>query len=127
MQQDRRLRVALDWAVDDIDPPRSFGGWNTGRVVQQTHESLMEDDFHTRPVPADAPTQVVPRLAEAVQQSPDAREVVFRLRRGVRFHDGAPLDADAVMLNYQRMCMPGSPHFSAVVADFNREGAGLIE
>ena len=127
MQQDRILRVALDWAVDDIDPPRSFGGWNTGRVVQQTHESLMEDDFHTRPVPADAPTQVVPRLAEAVQQSPDAREVVFRLRRGVRFHDGAPLDADAVVLNYQRMCMPGSPHFSEVVADFNREGAGLIE
>jgi peptide/nickel transport system substrate-binding protein len=127
MQQDRVLRVALDWAVDQIDPPRSFGGWNTGRVVQQTHESLMEDDFHARPLPADAPTQVVPRLAESAWQSPDARHFVVRLRRGVRFHDGEPLDAEAVVLNYQRMCAPASPHFSSVVADFNREGAGLIE
>ena len=127
MRQDRMLRVALDWAVDEIDPPRSFGGWNTGRVVQQSHESLMEDDFHTSPVPADAPTRVVPRLAEAVQQSRDARYFVFRLRHGVRFHDGVPLDAEAVVLNYQRMCMPASPYFSEVAADFNRAGAGLIE
>ena len=52
MREDRILRVALDWAVDEIDPPRSFGGWNTGRVVQQTHESLVEDDFDTAPTPA---------------------------------------------------------------------------
>lgn len=31
---DSVLRVALDWEVDAIDPPASFGGWNTGRVVQ---------------------------------------------------------------------------------------------
>lgn len=123
----RTLRVALDWAVDEIDPPRSFGGWNTGRVAQQTHESLVEDDFDTRPVPTDAPTQIVPRLAESVQTSPDARRFTFRLRQGVRFHDGHPLDADAVVLNYQRMYRPISPWYSAVVADFNREGVGLIE
>jgi peptide/nickel transport system substrate-binding protein len=123
----RILRVALDWAVDEIDPPRSFGGWNTGRVVQQTHESLVEDDFHAPPTPRDAPTRIVPRLAQEVQPSPDARRFMFRLRPGVRFHDGAPLDAEAVVLNYERMCSPASPWYSEVVADFNREGAGLIE
>lgn len=127
MQEDRMLRVALDWAVDEIDPPRSFGGWNTGRVVQQTHESLVEDDFDTPPMPADAPTQIVPRLAEQVEESLDARRFVFRVRPGIRFHDGTPLDADAVVLNYERMCCPDSPHYSAVVADFNRAGTGLIE
>lgn len=127
MQEDRMLRVALDWAVDEIDPPRSFGGWNTGRVVQQTHESLVEDDFDAPPAPADAPTQIVPRLAEHVEESPDARRFVFRLRPGIRFHDGTPLDADAVVLNYERMCRPDSPHYSPVVADFNRAGTGLIE
>lgn len=127
MQEDRILRVALDWAVDDIDPPRSFGGWNTGRVVQQTHESLVEDDFDTPPAPADAPTRIVPRLAEHVEEAPDARRFVFRLRQGVRFHDGAPLDAEAVVLNYERMYRAESPHYSAVVADFNRAGAGSIE
>ncbi len=39
------LRVGLDWEVDVIDPPASFGGWNTGRVVQQIFESLVEDDL----------------------------------------------------------------------------------
>lgn len=127
MREDRILRVALDWAVDEIDPPRSFGGWNTGRVVQQTHESLVEDDFDTPPAPADAPTRIVPRLAEHVDMSQDARRFVFRLRDGVRFHDGTPLDAEAVVLNYERMCCPESPYYSAVAADFNRAGIELVE
>lgn len=127
MRKGQTLRVALDWGVDEIDPPRSFGGWNTGRVVQQTHESLVEDDFDVAPVPADAPTRIVPRLAEEVRQSADFRHFVFRLRRGVRFHDSAPLDAEAVVLNYLRMGSPAVPWHSEVVADLNREGAGLIE
>jgi peptide/nickel transport system substrate-binding protein len=49
------------------------------------------------------------------------------LRDGVRFHDGAPLDADAVVLNYERMVRPDSPYYSPVVADFNRAGAAAIE
>lgn len=127
MQSQKVLRVALDWAIDEIDPPRSFGGWNTGRVVQQSHESLVEDDFHVSPDSADAPTHVVPRLAESVHQSPDARHFIFKLRSNVRFHDGVGLDAEAVVLNYERMCDPTSPYYSHVVADFNREGVGLIE
>lgn len=127
MNPPRTLRVALDWAVDEIDPPRSFGGWNTARVVQQTHESLVEDDFDTPPSPPEAPTRIVPRLARRVECSDDARRFVFHLRHGVRFHDGAALDADAVLVNYARMGRPDSPHYSAVVADFNREGAGVIE
>ena len=63
MQEDKILRVALDWSVDEIDPPRSFGGWNTGRVVQQTHESLFEDDFDSAPANFNDPTDVIPRLA----------------------------------------------------------------
>lgn len=55
MNEDKILRVALDWAVDEVDPPRSFGGWNTGRVVHQTHESLFEDDFGELPASDGAP------------------------------------------------------------------------
>lgn len=117
------LRVALDWAVDEIDPPRSFGGWNTARVVQQTHESLMEDDFDAA---QGGVTRIVPRLAERCDVSPDHRRFVFHLRRGVRFHDGAPLDAEAVVVNYARLCDPDSPHHSAVAADLNRMGVEAI-
>jgi peptide/nickel transport system substrate-binding protein len=127
MTDDGVLRVALDWSVDAIDPPRSFGGWNTGRVVQQTHESLMEDDFDAA---SDGPpggvTRIVPRLAEDCAVDPDHRRFVFRLRRGVRFHDGAPLDADAVVMNYARLWDRGSPMFSAVAADLNRMGVEAV-
>ena len=115
MNERHVLRVALDWEVDGIDPPRSFGGWNTGRVVQQTHESLMEDDFDTAPVNPGQPTAIVPRLAQSCDVSDDARRFLFRLRPGIRFHDGAPLDAEAVVLNYARLCDPASPMFLSLI------------
>lgn len=126
MDERNVLRVALDWEVDGIDPPRSFGGWNTGRVVQQTHESLMEDDFDAAPASPGQPTAIVPRLAHGCEVSDDARRFLFRLRPGIRFHDGAPLDAEAVVLNYARFCDPGSPLFSPEAADLNRAAAELI-
>lgn len=124
MSEGRILRVALDWAVDDIDPPRSFGGWNTGRVVQQTHESLMEDDFDYDGL--SGTTRIVPRLARSCDVSPDARRFLFHLRPGVRFHDGAALDAAAVVANYARLWDRASPLFSQVAFDLNRIGTNTI-
>lgn len=127
MDESHVLRVALDWEVDEIDPPRSFGGWNTGRVVQQTHESLIEDDFDKPPLVNGEPTAIVPRLAESYEVSDDARRYVFRLRSGICFHDGTALDADAVVLNYARMYDSSAEIYSAVVSDLNRSAAEMIE
>lgn len=127
MDENNVLRVALDWEVDEIDPPRSFGGWNTGRVVQQTHESLVEDDFDS-PSPANGePTIIVPRLAVRYEVSDDARRFLFKLRPGVRFHDGTTLDAEAVILNYARMFDSSAKTFSAVVSDLNQSAVEMIE
>ncbi|MBY4674343.1 ABC transporter substrate-binding protein [Burkholderia multivorans] len=126
MDESRILRVALDWEVAGIDPPRAGGGWNTGRVVQHTHESLVEDDFDTPPGTPDAPTLVIPWLAETVEVSPDMQRFVFRLRPGVHFHDGAVLDAEAVVMNYARICDVQSPFYSPVAADLNRPGVEAI-
>ncbi|WP_339934871.1 ABC transporter substrate-binding protein [Vreelandella glaciei] len=127
MREDKILRVALDWSVDEIDPPRSFGGWNTARVVQQTHESLFEDDFDSAPVNFTDPTDVVPRLAVDCEISDDFRRYVFTVRSGVTFHDGAPLNAEAIVINYERLYCPDSLYFSPVAADFNRAGVELID
>jgi len=117
------LRVALDWEVDVIDPPASFGGWNTGRVVQQMFESLVEDDLHDERA---SPTRIVPALAEAVAVSEDRLTYDFKLRANVRFHDGAPFDAAAAKFNYDRMWDPSAPQFSAQAADYNRIGLEAI-
>jgi peptide/nickel transport system substrate-binding protein len=47
--------------------------------------------------------RVVPQLAESWEVSPDGREYTFHLPQGVTFQDGAPLNADAVVWNINRL------------------------
>ncbi|SMH26783.1 ABC transporter substrate-binding protein [Mesorhizobium australicum] len=122
--RDSVLRVALDWEVDAIDPPASFGGWNTGRVVQQVFESLYEDDLEDE---AASPTRLIPALATSVEISGDGLEYLFRLREGVRFHDGSRFDAEAVRFNIERMWNLEAPQYSPVAADYNRIGLEALK
>ena len=59
-----------------------------------------------------AGTEMVPALAERWEQSADGLTTIFRLRRNVRFHDGSPLDADAVKVSYERQYLRGSPFYA---------------
>jgi peptide/nickel transport system substrate-binding protein len=45
----------------------------------------------------------VPRLALSWQHSPDFQEWTFKLRPGVKFHDGTSFNAEAVKFNFDRM------------------------
>lgn len=54
-------------------------------------------------------TEIEPGLAERWEVSPDGRVWTFHLRRGVRFHDGAPLDAAAVVWNVERWWRAAHP------------------
>ena len=47
-------------------------------------------------------TEIEPSLAESWEQSPDGRVWTFHLRHNVRFHDGTPFDADAVVFSFDR-------------------------
>lgn len=53
---------------------------------------------------------IVPRLAERWEVAPDGVTWTFHLRRGVRFHDGTPFDAEAVRLNFARVLDPVANH-----------------
>src|SRR5262245_46942952 len=52
--------------------------------------------------------RVVPRLAASWNLSADGRVLVFHLRPGVRFHDGAPCTSDDVVFTWQRIMDPES-------------------
>jgi len=54
--------------------------------------------------------EIVPALAESWTVSPDATEYVFRLRRGVLFHDGRPFTSADVKAKFQRALDPASGH-----------------
>ncbi|WP_133169344.1 ABC transporter substrate-binding protein [Rhodococcus opacus] len=51
---------------------------------------------------ADNEGQVVARLADTYEQSPDGSRWNFHIRDGATFHDGTPIDAQAVTANLQR-------------------------
>jgi len=57
-------------------------------------EPLVTQDDSASPMPA---------LAESWEMSADGMEWTFNLRQGVRFHDGEPFNADAVIANFDRM------------------------
>jgi peptide/nickel transport system substrate-binding protein len=46
---------------------------------------------------------VIAGLAESWEISPDFTEYTFRIRKGVKFHDGTPVDAHAAKFSYDRM------------------------
>lgn len=53
---------------------------------------------------------VVPLLSESWKSSEDGLKWVFKLRQGVKFHDGTPFDAHAVVFNFHRWMDPKNPY-----------------
>ena len=80
----------------DLDPATSFS--NDGAVLANVYETL------TRYIPARDGTdaRVEPLLAESWEVSADGLVWTFRLRAGVKFHDGADLTAAAVKKSIER-------------------------
>jgi peptide/nickel transport system substrate-binding protein len=56
-----------------------------------------------------ATTEVEPALAEKWEVSRDGKVWTFQIRRSVKFHDGTPLDAAAVVWNFERWWKAGHP------------------
>ncbi|HLD29586.1 MAG TPA: peptide-binding protein, partial [bacterium] len=50
--------------------------------------------------------ELVPELAESWEVSKDGREILFRLKKDVRWHDGKPFTARDVLFTYSRLTDP---------------------
>ena len=93
--------IGMEAEPPGLDPGQALG-LHTLRVTHQLFETLV-----TTP---DDSTEVVPGLAESWTTSADGLAWTFKLRRGVRFHDGTPLDAAAVKFTFDRVIDPNHPH-----------------
>ena len=92
--------VGMEAEPPGLDPGQALG-LHTLRVTAQLFETLVA-------TPDDS-TEVVPGLAESWTTSADGLAWTFKLRRGVRFHDGTPLDAAAVKFTFDRVIDPNHP------------------
>jgi len=50
-------------------------------------------------------------LAISWQVKEQGKEWIFHLRKGIKFHDGTPLNADAVVFSFQRQLDPTHPYY----------------
>jgi peptide/nickel transport system substrate-binding protein len=90
--------VGLDPAV--VTDGESF------RVTRNIYESLVEYKRDS--------TEIIPGLAEFWVASPNGIEWKFELRRHVKFHDGTPFNAEAVVFNFERWMFEHHPHHKGV-------------
>src|SRR5579859_148335 len=86
------LRVGLSVDVVTLDPHLSGSKFD-----RQVYHNLYEPLFTL-----DEKLAIQPNLVESYQ-TPDPLTLIFKLRSGVKFHDGTDLNADAVHFNFDRM------------------------
>jgi glutathione transport system substrate-binding protein len=61
--------------------------------------------------------EIAPKLVESWKVSSDATEFTLKLRKGIKFHDGQPFNAEAVKVNFDRRLNPRtSTKFNFLVA-----------
>src|SRR5262249_54685649 len=78
--------------------PAQVTDLNSGRVGRRIVETLVAF--------AEESTQIVPGLAESWTISKDGLWYTFKLHRGIKFHDGTPMNAEAVKFYIERQIRP---------------------
>lgn len=75
------------------------------QVVRNAYDSLVAIDYDE---------SIHPWLAESYERSDDGLVYTFKLRQGVKFHDGEPFNAAAVKANFDKIT--GDPEYAPSVA-----------
>lgn len=77
-----------------LDPHVSVDN-NAWRAIYYCYDRLVEYELGT--------TELAPGLAESWKVSPDGLTYTFYLRKGIKFIDGTPFNAEAVKFNFDRL------------------------
>lgn len=111
LAQEKVLRIAMTAA----DIPRTLGQPDQGFEGNRFTGIPMYDALtHWDLSRTDGPSVMVPGLATSWQvDAKDKTKWVFKLRPGVKFHDGSEFNADAVVWNVRKVLDKDAPHFDA--------------
>ncbi len=87
------IRVAMATEPDNLDPYLS-AATDTGSMMDNVFDGLFE---------AGENSELVPALAESYQVSEDGLAYTFKLRQGVKFHNGSGLTSKDVDYSYAKL------------------------
>jgi len=100
------LRVIWQSFPKNVGDPAEMVGIDNRFCIPYAEMLVTLDENH----------KVVGWLAESFEEDPENKHLTFHLRKGVRFHDGTPFNAEAVLWNFERRLETG-----------NLAGASLVE
>lgn len=85
-----RLGSAGGATTDSMDPG----------TLSQTMSQTVNQCIRSQLVEVDYKGEAIPELAESWEATPDATKWVFKLRKGVEFHNGKTMDAEDVIYSF---------------------------
>lgn len=91
------LVVITKTEPDTLDPHQT----------QSRYASIVMNAMFESLVYMDKDLKVQPGLATSWEVSPDKLSWTFKLRQGIKFHDGTPFNAEAAKFNFDRIVDPG--------------------
>src|SRR3989442_5684015 len=94
-QPEGQLTIAFDASIAPsfLDPAETSGIATPFAFLYALHDALI------KPLPGN---DMAPCLAESWKESPDGLVYEFKLREGLRFHNGDPFTAEDVKFSFQR-------------------------
>ena len=96
MADNQSVVYGLDFEPSGWDPHVNQA-FNAHRMIMNVFDTLV---FQT------ADGKFYPGLAESWDTTPDGKTYTFKLRQGVKFHDGTPFDAASVVFSFNRIMAP---------------------
>jgi peptide/nickel transport system substrate-binding protein len=96
---DRPRRFVYAWTAFDILDPHVKYDLNATFFTLNMYDNLLRYQGN--------PPEIVPWLAESYDVADDGRKWTFHLRRGVQFHDGSEVTAEAVRFSFERLLTLG--------------------
>jgi glutathione transport system substrate-binding protein len=91
--KNQELVIAVNENFISMDP-HNTGDTNSNSVQSAMLEGLLGTDEEGK---------IIPQLAEEYSVSDNALEYSFKLRQGVKFHDGEAFNAEAVKASFERI------------------------
>ena len=100
---DTTLVIARETDANSMDPAEA-GSFEAIKCTDWMYDGLVRFDG--------ASSNIIPALAESWPMSENGLIWTFKLRKGVKFHDGTDFNADAVVFSFERQRDKTHPYYS---------------